>query len=166
APPMGWSRRSLGRAPLVLYAPKEGLLLTSRYAADSYSGKILKYWPSGWDDSSAAFAENSVVIGTSSTGGGATKLLAYSPPNYEIAWVREDARKRNFAALATDVDHVVVAIYPDRDSYRLPGNMEVQALASSSGKLLWSRTMNLPFLGETSSSPVGLVSGLAIVSTL
>jgi outer membrane protein assembly factor BamB len=163
---IGWKPPSAGRGALGLYDPKDRILLTDRYAADAYSGQILKYWPSEWEVSSAAFAGNSVVIGTSSTGGGPTKLVAYSLPGYEVAWMREDARKRDFAALAADADHVVVAIYPDRDSYRLPGNMEVQALANSSGKLLWSKTIGSAFLGESSSSPVGLVSGLAIVSTL
>lgn len=163
---MGWKPPSASRGALDLYDPKDGVLLTSHYAADTYSGEILKYWPDEWDISAAAFTGQRVVVGTDSVRAGSTKLAAYSLPTFQMEWVREDARKRDFAALAADADHVVVAIYPDHDSYRLPGNMEVQALASSSGKLLWSKTIRCAFLGESSPSPVGLVSGLAIISTL
>ena len=163
---IGWKPPSASGDFLDLYNAKDGVLLTSGYAAETYSGQILKYWPLEWDVSAAAFAGRRVVVGTDSVKAGTTKLAAYSLPTFQMEWVREDARKRDFAALAADADYVVAAIYPDRDSYRLPGNMEVQARASSSGKLLWSKTIRCAFLGESSSSPVGLVSGLAIVSTL
>ena len=163
---LAWKAPSAAPHALDFFGTKGELFLTDLYAIDTSSGQVLKYWPMDWDVSSAAFAGQRVVIGTDNTENGPTKLAAYSLPNFQMEWVREDARKRDFAALAADADHVVVAIYPDRDSYRLPGNMEVQALASSSGKLLWSKTIQCAFLGESSSSPVGLVSRLAIVSTL
>lgn len=148
------------------YDWRGSLLLTGLYAMNIETGQILKDWPNGWDVSSAAIAGQRIVIGTDKTESGPTKLAAYSLPSFQMEWVREDAGKRDFAALVADADYVVAAIYPDRDSDRLPGKMEVRALASSTGKLLWSKTIRSESLDVDPPPLVGLTSGVAVISTL
>jgi outer membrane protein assembly factor BamB len=161
-----WKLPSHAQGYVDLFGSNGSVLLTDLYAMDVHSGQILKEWPSEWDVSSGAFAGARVVIGTDSVKSGPTRLAAYSLPNFQMEWVREDARKRDFAALASDGDYLVVAIYPDRDSERLAGNMEVQVLKSSTGKLLWSKLIRSESLDIEPPPPVGLASGVAVVSTL
>jgi outer membrane protein assembly factor BamB len=154
------------RGNVDVYGWKGRVLLTDLYAVDLDTGAVLKEWPSDGGVSSAAFAGEQVVIGTDSVMTGRSKLAAYSLPSFQMAWVRENPGKRYLAALAGDADRIVAAIYPDRDSERLPGNMEVQVLNSSSGTLLWSKTFRSESLDFDPPPPVGLTSRVAVVSTL
>jgi outer membrane protein assembly factor BamB len=154
------SRPTRGGVILLVAADQE--ILTELFAIDGDSGQILRRWPRAWEVSAAALSAKFVAIGTRDAGRKTNKVAAYSLPNYEMLWVRDNAEGGQVEAIATDSDHVLVASRPwDTESFS-PGEIRLELLKASSGEAIWTKTISS---AGPLASPVGLSQGVAVFAT-
>ena len=153
-----WSHEGKKRGFAHIIKSSNGELLTTLFAVDIHSGRILKRWPRDWDVSTATFAGDLRVIGTRYAWPRHETLAAYSGTDFKLRWTWSDPKKPIVAGIVEGAEDLLVATYPE-ESFG-PGDATLEWISASTGKTVHTKTITADYM--LLPDPIALVHGLAI----
>lgn len=152
--------RSMGNAGFVGFlASSDPLLLTTVFAVDARSGRLLMHWPKDWTVSAAAISGDLRIIGTESGGLKHGKLAVYSGPAFKMLWTRSDPKEPIVAGIAAEGDKMLVATY-EEEHMDHPGRARLEMMSATTGKTIWTKDIMCDYM--LLPTPVALTQGTAI----
>jgi outer membrane protein assembly factor BamB len=156
---IAWTHEGKKRGFANIEASSDGILLTSLFAIDAYSGRVLKRWPKDWDVSVAMFAGDLRIIGTEHAWSQHVTLAVYSGPAFKLLWARSDPKNPIVAGIAAEGDKMLVATYEEEHMFR-PGRAALEMMSARTGKTIWTKEITSDYM--LLPTPVTLTQGTAI----